>query len=176
MKTMAARTIVAVALVLGAAPLALAQDASRAGDEAQLTSALEPGDRVALTMLDGATIKGRFVEIDAGTIRLRDERATRRVDLSGVDRVQRTRFGARLGALVGLGVGAGLGAWVASLELEGASALGEFVWIAGVSTCIGFSIDAALNLPRTVYRRQPELAVGAIAGPRAAGVGVRVAF
>lgn len=162
---------------LAAASPAAAQVTASSEMAATLAGKLEPGDRVTVTSLDGQKVKGRFVEVGAGAIRLRQDGLERHVEFAEIQKVQRTRNGLVLGTVIGLGVGLGLGAAAASYGgNEGMNASGAFLWVLGLSTAAGLGIDAAINLPRTVYDREKTMAVTPIVTPRGAGVGVRVTF
>lgn len=169
--------IVLVALIVAADRPATAQPAAVPPAEAVLAGKLDPGDRVSIATLDGVTVKGRFVEVGNGVLRLRQDEVTRQIAIAEIRKVRRTRVGLLLGTAIGLGVGVGLGLAAASYaENEAGSGATAFLWVAGLSTAAGIGVDAALNLPRTVYDRDRTLTVAPLVTPRAAGVAMRIRF
>ena len=170
--------VVLVLLPFAAAPRqAAAQESASSEMAAALARRLEPGDRITVTSVDGDKVKGRFVDVGAGAIRMRRDGLDHQVEFGRIQKVQRTRIGVILGTAIGLGIGIGLGLAAASYaENESASGVAAFLWIAGLSTAAGVGVDAAVNLPRTVYQRDRRVAVTPVVTPRARARGVRVTF
>lgn len=174
-----AATAIVVAGVATAAP-ALAQPAASDPPPAfsGLGSRLRSEDRVAVTTPVG-TLKGRFVQVADDVLVIKDEQGLRRIPASDVDRITRKRHGVLLGTLIGLGVGTALAVPVNMLfHSEGADATAPTVFLVGLSTGIGVGIDALVDLPRTVYRRDRPMTmrVAPQVGPKRAGVALQVGF
>lgn len=175
-----AATAIVVAGVATAAP-ALAQPAASDPPPAfsGLGSRLRSEDRVAVTTTTLGTVKGRFVQVADDVLVIKDEQGLRRIPASDVDRITRKRHGVLLGTLIGLGVGTALSVPLNMLfHSEGADATAPTVFLVGLSTGIGVGIDALVDLPRTVYRRDRPMTmrVAPQVGPKRAGVALQVGF
>jgi hypothetical protein len=110
------------------------------------------------------------VETDAGE---------REIPFDQVDRITRTRFGVLLGPIIGAGAGAAFSIPVAMLfHSEGASAARPTASLVALGAGIGLAVDAALNLPRTVYRRDQRARVEVVPGlaPQGGSLALRVTF
>jgi hypothetical protein len=170
----------ALPVLLAAAAPVEAQSANVASATtgfAELQQALEPGDTLILTLEDGQKTRGKLVEARPDQLLLAQGGSQRPVGLGDIQKVQRTRFGVTVGTAIGLAAGLGLGTLAASHGgNEGISAGGAFALLLALSTGVGLGIDAAINLPRTVYERERTVAVAPIVRPHAMGVSVRMAF
>lgn len=142
---------------------------------AELQQALEPGDTLILTLEDGQKTKGKLVEVGAGLLRIRQGDAEGQFESIEIRKVQRKRMGIKLGAPIGAAVGAALYMGVAAALEEDAQAGGLLLTVGEVAL-IGLGIDAAINLPRTVYEREHAVVVAPIVKPHAMGVSVQMAF
>jgi hypothetical protein len=174
----AATAIVVAAGVTTAAPAFAQSAASDSTAFSGLGSRLRSDDRVAVTTPQG-TMKGRFVQVADDVLVIKDAQGLRRIPASDVDRITRKRHGVLLGTLIGLGVGTALAVplnmW---FHNEGADATAPTVFLVGLSTGIGVGIDALVDLPRTVYRRDRPMTmrVAPQVGPKRAGVALQVGF
>lgn len=176
--------LVAVVTALGALTLlpgfAAAQPPRTAAENAARTAlerSLRLGDKVTVTQMDGQFVKGKVVEVTPDQLRLAQDGSQRRIGLGDIHKVQRKRMGVKLGTLIGLAVGVGSGALAGTYaENEAGDGVFAFLSVAAMSTAAGFGIDAAVNIPRTVYQRDRKVTVAPIVTPRGAGVGVRMTF
>jgi hypothetical protein len=174
-----------VLLLAGAvllAPTTVASARQHSGDAlaaAELDHALRPGDRVNVTLPDSTHVTGRFIQVSPELLAVETPDGRREIAVRDVLRVKRTRMGLVLGTAIGTGVGMLLGAIVAAIVNEegSGSAAGAFLLYTGIGAATGCGIDAAINIPRTVYTREtPRVSVAPMVSPRGAGFGVRVSF
>jgi hypothetical protein len=175
----AATAVVIAAGVTTAGPALAQSAASDSTAFAGLGSRLRSGDRVTVTTPTLGTMKGRFVHVAEDVLVIKDEQGLRQIPASDVDRITRKRHGVLLGTLIGLGVGTALAVPLNMLfHSEGGDATAPTVFLVGVSTGIGVGIDALIDLPRTVYRRDRPMTmrVAPQVGPKAAGVALQVGF
>jgi hypothetical protein len=167
------------AIVLLAAPVC-AQDAMAADPQlAALAGRVRTGDKVVVTDLDGQVVKGRFATLSPEAMTVLVDGNTRTVPVVRIARVQRTRTGVLLGAIIGGGAGFATGAALASLfGNEGGNTTAAFLVPLTIGLGAGIGIDALVNLPRTVYRRELAARVTAvpIAGAGRKGAAVSVTF
>lgn len=146
---------------------------------AALAARLRTGDTVTVTGTTLGTVKGRFVHVSEDHLVIRDAYGLRSIAPRDVDRISRRRKGVLLGTIVGLSVGTAfaipLNMWFAN---EGANATAPTVMLLAASTGVGVGIDALIDLPRTVYRRdrQPKVRVAPQFGRNKAGVAMQVSF
>jgi hypothetical protein len=125
-----------------------------------LADKLKPGDRLTITVTDLTRIRGKLVAVGDDGLVMNTDSGEQVVPFEIVDRVSRRRFGVLLGPLIGAGVGIGFAIPVAMLfQNEGADATTATAFLVGVGAGAGLLIDAAINLPRTVYRRHPRARV-----------------
>ena len=168
-----------MALAAGAGPAA-AQPAPGADPSVlELGRKVRPGDRLTVTTRDLARIRGKLVAVGDDGLVLATDSGRQQVALSDLDRVSRRRHGMLLGPIIGAGAGIGFAIPVAMLyQNEGADATVPAAFLIGLGAGIGLLIDAAIDLPRTVYRRdtQPKVTVAPQIGPRSRGVVMHVTF
>jgi len=146
---------------------------------ATLNSRLKTGDSVTVTGPDLGTIRGRLIGLTPELLTVGTPTGPLSIPANRVDRVTRRRFGVLLGTILGAGVGVGLAIPLSMLyDNEGGDKAGDITKLVAVTTGIGFGIDAAINLPRTVYRRDAPLRVrvAPLVAPGGAGVAMRVTF
>lgn len=172
------------ALTLG---LALAGAAAAAADQrpepdagtAEMTRKIRPGDRLTVTTRDLARIRGKLVAVHGESLVLDTDAGERQVPFTTLERVGRQRHGMWLGPLIGAGVGAGFAIPVSMLfENEGADATEATVFLIGLGAGIGLLIDATVDLPRTVYRRDapPRVTVAPQIRRDGGGLAMQVTF
>ena len=146
---------------------------------ARMRDKLKVGDRLTVDVGSGLRLNGRFAGLTNDTLTISTGAGQQTLDMSDVTRVRRHRRGFLLGTVIGAGVGVACGAALASLYAnEGSDGAGAaFLGLTALGAGAGAGIDAALNIPRTVYRRAPNRASLVIdARPGRTGVGVAIAF
>ena len=172
---------VVVVLLLGAAAYAaptpaLAQLAADDAAVAALDRALRPGDKVTIALPGDARLTGRFILVSPEFLAVQTNEGRREVPTTDVQRVRRTRMGFLAGPVIGALAGLGLGLAAYNALGDDMAASGWMMMI-GVGAGVGLGIDAAINLPRTVYERDaPRVSVAPVVTPRGAGVGLKVRF
>lgn len=168
--------VVLACLLVGSAGRLEAQASATA---AVLANTLERGDRLTITVGDLTRIRGKLVAVgDAGLV-IRTDTGEQVVPFEVVERVSRRRFGVLLGPIIGAGVGIGFAIPVAMLfHNEGADATAASAFLIGLGAGTGLLIDAAINLPRTVYRREspPRVRITPQMGRDRRGVAMQVSF
>jgi hypothetical protein len=145
----------------------------------ELESRLRQGDRVSITGPGIGTVRGRLLALEPDRLTVDSDAGVRHITADQVDRIKRTRFGVLLGTIIGAGVGVAFAIPLNMLiHAEGGDALGDTTKLLALTTGIGFGIDAAVNIPRTVYRRdaRPRVQVAPLVGADGAGLGVRLSF
>jgi hypothetical protein len=169
--------IVALAMV-ACCGTGLAQETGADSPFARMQAKLKAGDRVTVSLEDGSTVKGRFLDAGAGALSISTPAGDRRLLPSAVTQVQRHRRGVLLGAIIGGGIGLACGAAVGSLFAnEGHDRDGPLFGLTALGLGAGIAIDAFANIPRTVYERKPTRVTFTIeAGPRRTAAGVVVLF
>jgi hypothetical protein len=141
-----------------------------------LTTAAQPAADPDLTAL---AVRGVFAGLSPDWLLVDTGGGRRAIPAADIDRVTRTRFGIVLGTLIGLGTGVALAIPVnMMIANEGGDALGDTAKLLALSTGIGFGVDAAVNLPRTVYRRgeQPRVRVAPTVTRGGAGAAMTIGF
>jgi hypothetical protein len=120
-----------------------------------LTGAIEPGRRLVVTTIDGATVRGRFQGLDASRLFIRTGDGNREFNESDVREVRRR--GDRLwnGALLGLGAGAVGGMLLADSrpgcdDITNCGAIG-FGAGALLGALIGLTVDALMPHDDLLY-------------------------
>ena len=162
-----------------AAVVAVLMAASVAGAQTGLETRLREGDRVSVSGPEIGRVGGRFTRLTQDSLTVETDTGERQISLGQVDRIKRTRFGVLLGTIIGAGVGVAFAIPLNMLiEAEGGNATGDTAKLLALTTGIGFGIDAAINIPRTVYRRdqQPRVQIAPQVGPHGGGVALRVTF
>ena len=166
------RTLLTLALFLLAAPTAWAQDA-----RSVLARETRPGDVLTIEVRNLGTLQGKLVKAGADVLEIEFGHGTRPVKYGDIDQVRRRRNGRVFGTTVGGVVGFiyGLGALGASGGDGGSLSQGvtALILLTAGGTAIGWVIDGALSVNRTVYRRSPT-SVGFDVVPHRGGAGVRV--
>ena len=168
--------LVLACLVLGSARHLEAQPSATA---AVLANTLERGDRLTITVADLTRIRGKLVAVGDDGLVIRSDTGEQVVPFEVIERVSRRRFGVLLGPIIGAGVGVGFAIPVAMLfHNEGADATAASAYLIGLGAGTGLLIDAAINLPRTVYRRDPgpRMRIAPQLGRDRRGVALQVAF
>jgi len=144
-----------------------------------LAARLRQGDRISIAGPGIGAVRGRLVAVSADRLTVRTDQGLRDVTPAEVDRIKRTRFGVLLGPIIGAGAGVALAIPVNMLiAAEGGDATRDTLLILAWTTGIGLGIDAAVNLPRTVYRRDrpARVQIAPQLGPHGGGVAMRVTF
>jgi hypothetical protein len=170
------RTAIAIACLL-AGIIARAEAQTPAADV--LADTLKPGDRLTITARDLTRIRGKLVAVDDDRLVIHTDAGEQVVPFEAVERVSRRRFGVLLGPIIGAGVGVGFAIPVAMLfHNEGADATAPTIFLVGLGAGTGLLIDAAINLPRTVYRREPaaRVRIAPQLGRDRRGVAMQVTF
>lgn len=165
-------------VVLAAGSTAAAQFPAAVDPEfARLQEKLREGDTVIVTDLQGRSVKGRFGGVSAEEIRVLVNGMTQAFPAASVRQVKRKRMGVMLGALIGAGAGGVMAAFFSSWgENEGGMG-GAVIASVALGLGAGVGIDAAVNIPRTVYKREVEqLSIVPIVGPGRVGARVAVRF
>jgi hypothetical protein len=144
----------------------------------RLRAKLKPRDTITVQMQDGERIRGRYLTAASGEVLIATDGGDRRLAASGIDRVKQHKVGVFLGGLIGGGIGVACGAAAGALASnEGGSAGAAFLGLTALGVGVGVLVDAAFNVPRTVYKRGSTQASVAIAPrPRGAAVGLTIAF
>jgi hypothetical protein len=169
--------MVALAMVVSCGA-GLAQETGADSPFAGMRAKLKAGDRVTVSLEDGSTVKGRFLDVGTGALSISTPAGDRRFQPSAVTQVQRHRRGVLLGAIIGGGIGLTCGAALGSLFAnEGHDRDGPLFGLTALGLGTGIAIDAFANIPRTVYERKPARMTFTIeARPRRIAAGVVVLF
>jgi hypothetical protein len=123
---------------------------------APLSRKVRPGDRLTVTTASSDRIRGTLVTLSDDVLVLSTESGEHSVPFGTIDRVSRRRHGFLLGPIIGAGVGVGFAIPVSMIfHNEGADATNASAFLIGLGAGVGLLIDAAVDLPRTVYRRGP---------------------
>jgi hypothetical protein len=111
------------------------------------------GDRITVTLRDGAEMRGRLVDTKDG-LTLRHDRDHRTFNFADIDTVSRQKNGMILGPVIGAAAGLSLGLPLRSRmnneARDGDKGLAVLV-VTGVA--IGTLLDALIGSDRTIYRR-----------------------
>jgi hypothetical protein len=139
---------------------------------------LKAGDRVTVDLQNGSTVQGRVLGVGTDALSIFTPSGDRKLPPSEVVQIRRHRRGVLLGAIIGGGVGLLFGAGVGTIFAnEGHDRDGPLFGLTALGLGVGIAIDAAANIPRTVYRRgRTRTALNFQADPHRAGVRVVVAF
>jgi hypothetical protein len=171
--------VVAVGALLLASPPVLAGQAAATPDPAfsRLQEKLREGDKVIVTDQQGRSTKGRLTSVSAEEIVLTVDGAPRQFPADTVTRVKRQRTGVLLGALIGLGAGIAAAIPLYQLQENEGTYTGVVFGVIALGVGSGIGIDALVNIPRTVYKREPNnLALTPLVGPKHAGARLTVSF
>ena len=163
-----------VCLVAGAVHRAEAQTPAE-----MLAERLKAGDQLTVTAQDLARIRGKLIAVCDDGLVIDTGRGHELVRFDTIEKVSRKRLGVLLGPIIGAGVGIGFAIPVAMLfHNEGADATAASAFLIGLGAGTGLLIDAAINLPRTVYRRQPppRVQIAPQIGRDRRGVALQVTF
>jgi hypothetical protein len=168
----------AALLVLATCGLATAQPGEADPAFARMHAKLKAGDRVTVNLENGSVLKGHFIDAGPGALAISTPAGDRRLSPSDVSSVRKHGRGILLGTIIGGGIGLACGTALGSLFAnEGHDRDPALFGLTALGLGAGAAIDAALNIPRTVYQRAPAHAkVTVDAGPRRATVAVVVAF
>jgi hypothetical protein len=144
----------------------------------ELSRKVRPGDRLTVTTSDRGGIRGTLTAIRDEGLVLRTDAGDAHVPLAAVDRVSRTRHGFLLGPIIGAGVGVGFAIPVSMIfHSEGADATRASAFLIGFGAGVGLLVDAVVDLPRTVYRRdRASVSVAPQVGRGGGGLVVHVTF
>ena len=172
-----------LALALGlacvaAASAAAAQSPAAADPEfVRLQEKLKEGDKVIVTDLQGQSVKGHFGGVSAEQITVLVDGTSRQFPAESVRQVKRQRMGVMLGALIGAGVGGAMAAFFSTWDANEGGMGGAVMGSLGLGLAAGVGIDAAVNIPRTVYTREAgRVGVVPIVTPGQIGAGFAVRF
>ena len=146
--------LLALALVAATTPAAAQSPPVVEPGFGALSARLREGDRLSITGPEIGAVRGRLVSVSHDRLTIRTETGLQDFTPPQVNRVKRTRFGVLLGPIIGAGVGVALAIPLNMLiAAEGGDATGDTLRVLAWTTGIGLGIDAAVNIPRTVYRR-----------------------
>lgn len=175
----AVRVICMAAIIVGAAcGFGWAQPTGADPAFEAMRAKLKVGDRVTVDVQNGPAMKGRFLDVGPDALSISTAGGERRLSRSEVTLVRRHRHGVLLGAIIGGGVGLAFGTAVGTyFANEGHDRDGPLFGLTALGLGLGIAIDAAANIPRTVYQRGPSRTALTIhADPRRPAVRVVVAF
>jgi hypothetical protein len=167
------RLAAAFVITLLTAATAWAQDA-----RTTLERHTRPGDVLTIDVRNLGPVEGRLVRLERDEVHIEFGSSTRPVAYGDIDRVRRRRNGAGMGTAIGAGtglvygtIGAIIGAQTEDIGFGG----GLFVVAAFTATgaAVGWAIDKALSLNRTVYRRAATT-VGIDLAPRPGGAAIGI--
>jgi hypothetical protein len=169
-------------LVLPSATVAQTPPSSSADARAFSGLDVRIGDTLIVQTRDALKVKGTLLSITDDQLTLAVGGVPRTVLAADVQSMKRKRFGVLLGPIVGAGTGFALGL-VAASDAPAPGFTGEqdlatpVVIIATLAgTGVGFAIDAVVNIPRTVYRREVRLSAVPVVTRQATGISVQLAF
>jgi hypothetical protein len=147
-----------------------AQDTAQAGRV--ILQRVNLGDRITVTLQDGAEMRGRLVDTKDG-VTLRHETDQRTFPFSDIDTISRSRNGMILGPVIGTAAGFAVGLPLRSRmnneARDGDKGLAVLV-VTGVA--IGTLLDALIGSEQTIYRRASSPATFSIT-PTAGGFTAR---
>ena len=169
----------AVAIVLTSGSLAAAQQAGSDPAFERMRTKLKAGNRLTVDLMNGSTVEGRLVDVGADTLSISTATGERRLPRLDVATVRRHGHGILLGSVIGAGVGLTCGVFVGMIfSNEGADADPAIFGMTLLGLGVGAGIDAALNIPKTVYRQSlpPRTTFKVEAGPHRKAVRVAVSF
>ena len=144
-----------------------------------LAEKLKAGDQLTVTAQDLARIRGKLIAVRDDGLVIDTGRGRELVRFDTIEKVSRKRFGVLLGPIIGASVGVACAIPVAMLFTnEGAEPAGPVALLVGLGAGTGLLIDAAINLPRTVYRREPSprVQIAPQIGRDRRGVALQVTF
>lgn len=111
------------------------------------------GDKVMVTLRDGARMRGRLVDTKDG-LTLRHEKDQRTFTFSEIGAVTRTRNGVILGPVIGTAAGLAIGIPVRTrLNNEGENGNTALTVLVVSGVAVGTLLDALIGSERTIYRR-----------------------
>lgn len=170
-----------VAVGLGVLLACTAADAGAQTDvdtRARILHGANVGDRITVTLRDGAMMRGRLVDAnDALLVEHNSDRRT--IPFADIDRVAKRKNGILLGALIGTAAGIAIGLPVRSYLNNEARDGDQAFWVFVISgAAIGTGLDALMASDRTIYRRpnstQPAFAIAPTRGGVAARLTLRL--
>ena len=153
----------------------------------ELGVAVQPGQRLVLTTMDGDTVRGRFqgLELDASRLLMRTGDGTRTFSESDVREIRQRSDRLWNGALIGLGAGA-LGGIVFGSSRPGceyeASFCGGVGFLAGapLGALVGLTVDALMPHDDVLYVHRPlessRWMLEPLVGTRGLGMSLTKAF
>jgi hypothetical protein len=168
----------AAAIVLASCGLGWAQPAGTDPSFERMQAKLKAGDRVTVDLQNGLTVQGRYAGVGPDALAISTSAGERRISRSDVSRVRRHGHGIVLGTIIGTGVGLAAGAAMGSwANNEGHDRDPVLFGLTFLGLGVGAGIDAALNIPRTVYHGSPSRTAFRLeASPRRTAVRLVVAF
>ena len=112
------------------------------------------GDRITVTLKDGAEMRGRLVDAKDGLV-LRHGDDQRTFTFTDIDRVSRYKNGFIVGPVIGTAAGLAIGVPLRRrLENEGENGDRVLTVLVISGLAIGTLFDAVIGSERTIYRRQ----------------------
>lgn len=168
----------AAVIFLMSSGLGWAQPAASDPSFDRMRAKLKAGDRVIVDLQNGSTVEARVAGVDADAIRLFAPGGDARYTRSDLVVVKRKGRGIILGTIIGAGVGLTFGALASTVFTnEGHDGDGPLFGLTFLGLGVGAGLDAAFNIPRTVYKRGPSrTTLNFDAGPRRTAVRLVVAF
>lgn len=169
----------ATLIVLASCSLASAQQAGGDPEFERLRTKLKAGNRLTVDLMNGSTVEGRLMDVGADVLSISTDTGERRLPRLDVATVRRHGHGIILGSVIGAGVGLTCGILVGTIfTSEGADADPAIFGLTLLGLGIGAGIDAAANIPKTVYRQSspPRTTFKVEAGPRRKSVRVAISF
>jgi hypothetical protein len=171
-------------VLLGAAPLAAAQEVATTFD--QLRVAVKNGDSVTVTDTEGRRFKGTVADLSASSLVLLVSGNRRALVEGDVQTIRQRRHDSLVnGAILGGIVGAGIGfAAVASQTCQGCSWDPAYFPVAiaglfgGMGAGVGVGIDAAFKGKRVIYSKTstPTVRVAPLVGRERKGAFASIGF
>jgi hypothetical protein len=166
-------------IVLASCSLGWAQPAAADPSFERMRAKLKVGDHLTVDLMNGSSVEGRVVDGSPDGLVISTDRGDRRLSRPDIGIVRRHGHGVILGAIIGTGVGLTCGALLGTmLSNEGHDRDPAVFGLILIGLGAGVGIDAAANIPRTVYRQSspPRTTLRLEAGPRRTAVRVAITF
>jgi hypothetical protein len=157
------------------AVLAIGQDAAAQSDDQVRGAVLQGanlGDRITVTLKDGAEMRGRLIDTKDGLV-LRHGADQRTFTFTEIDTVTRSKNGLILGPIIGAAAGVAIGLPLRTrLNNEGENGDKALTVLVVSGVAIGTLLDALIGSERTVYRR-PGSGTAFVIAPTTGGITAR---